>query len=336
MPDFRRTIPLFALLAGLLLAACGHDASRPPTPTLVLPKTYTPTATPLPPTPTPTATPTPPATTTPTPAPSPTATIVSFHHASINGVPYEEFIIMDDEVRAHVREIFAHGLKMGRNPFVFSKMGDSIIANKHFLRDFDGKDPNLRPYNLGAYAHLQDTIDYYSGSFDRSGAAVRPGLNSLMILNPRWTDNEDCLPKENMVDCEIRLNNPSVAIIQLGTNDRANVLAINYDRLVAHLIEEGIIPILFTKADRGGGPNNENNEIIRWIANKYKVPLIDFDRLADTLPHRGLKSDNTHLSAAPRFDYSNPDTFRYGDAIHNLSALMMLDEVRAAISGQAP
>ncbi len=336
MPDFRRLTPFLALLAGLLLAACGQNASRPPTPTLILPKTYTPTATPPPPTPTATDTPTPPATPTPTPVPAPTATPVPAHHNAINGVPYEAYIIMDDAVRTHVREIFAQGLKMGRNPFAFSKMGDSIIANKHFLRDFDGQDPNLRPYNLGDYQYLQETIDYYSGSFDRYGAAVRPGLNSLMILNPRWTDNEECLPRENMVDCEIRLNNPSVAIIQLGTNDRANVLAINYDRLVAHLVEEGVIPILFTKADRGGGPNNENNEIIRWIASKYKVPLIDFDRLADTLPHRGLKSDNTHLSAAPRFDYSDPNTFRYGDAIHNLSALMMLDEVRTAITEPAP
>jgi lysophospholipase L1-like esterase len=135
-----------------------------------------------------------------------------------------------------------------------------------------------------------------------------------------------------MVDCEIRLHNPSIMIVQLGTNDRASSLEIKYDQIVRYLIKQGIIPILYTKADRGGGPNNQNNEIIREIAQTYKVPLIDFDLLASTLPDRGLKSDHTHLSVAPRFNYSNPATFRYGDAVHNLAALIMLDQVRAALS----
>jgi len=247
-------------------------------------------------------------------------------------VPYSAFILMDDAVKAHVREIFSDGLEIGRNPFAFSKLGDSLIANAHFLRVFDLKDPTLGTYDLGDYAYLQETINHYAGSFDRYGAAVQPGLNTLMVFDPKWVKNKECLPGENMVDCEIRLHNPSIMIVQLGTNDRASSLEIKYDQIVRYLIKQGIIPILYTKADRGGGPNNQNNEIIREIAQTYKVPLIDFDLLASTLPDRGLKSDHTHLSVAPRFNYSNPATFRYGDAVHNLAALIMLDQVRAALS----
>ena len=332
---FRRTLLLILLLTGLLgimLTACHKDKTNEPMSPRFTPwSTFTPTPTPALETPTPalaqSSAPQP--TPSPTPISSPTPT--SQHPQEVNGMPFADFIIMDEGVKAHVREIYSNGLELGRDPHAFSKLGDSLIANSHFLRVFDLMEPKLGTYDLGDYDYLQDTIDYYAGSFDRLGAAVRPGLNTIMVFDPKWVENEDCLPGENMMECEIRLHNPSVMIVQLGTNDRASSLEVKYDEIVRYLIEQGIVPILYTKADRGGGPNNQNNEIIRAIAQKYQVPLIDFDILAETLPDRGLKSDHTHLSVAPRFDYSDPATFRYGDAVHNLAALIMLDAVRKTI-----
>ena len=339
MPLLRRYLPLLVLAAGLFLAACGRGAPQP-TPTITLPPTFTPTATPRPATPTPPTTDQVAAVAPPpagTPSPTPTPTPIN-HITTLNDLPYTDFIILGPETEAHVREIYARGQQLGRNPHAFSKLGDSLIATKHFLRVFDGMDPNLGEYNLGDYAYLQETINYFRGSFHRYGRAVRLGMNTRMVFNPKWADEEACGPGINMLDCEIWDHNPSFMFIQLGTNDHRSLSEFrrNYERIVEYLIYHGIVPILFTKADRLADPGNANNQIIRDIARDYHVPLIDFDRLADTLPNRGLKSDNIHLNAPRRYDYSQPETFQHGTAIHSLAALIMLDHLRSLVAQPAP
>ena len=249
-------------------------------------------------------------------------------------MPYSDFIVMNDEVKARVEEIYANGQKMGRAPNAFSKLGDSLIANPYFLRVFDQKDPNLGPYNLGDYLFLQDAIDYYQGSYDRYGVGIHVGLHTWSVFDPMWADKKWCKPNENLLDCEIRLNNPSMMLVLLGTNDDAPQITFetNYDKIVQHIINQGIVPILFTKADRFEGPDNRNNASIKKIAEKYQVPLVDFDNLANTLPNRGLGPDNIHLSIAPSNDYTLPETFRYGNTVHNLATLVMLDRVRNILS----
>ena len=256
--------------------------------------------------------------------------------STINGMPYSEFILMDDAVKAHMEEIYAQGQKMGRNPNAFSKLGDSLIANPYFLRVFDQKDPNLGPYYLGDYAFLQNVIDYYAGSYDRYGVAIHVGLHTWSVFDPMWASKKWCKPGENLLDCEIRLNNPSLMLVLLGTNDDAPQVTFekSYDQIVQHIIDQGIVPILYTKADRFEGPDNRNNISIKKIADKYQVPLLDFDHLADTLPYRGLGPDGIHLSIAPTNDYRLPETFRYGNTVHNLATLVMLDRVQNTLNGQ--
>jgi len=239
---------------------------------------------------------------------------------------------MDEDVRAQVREIYARGQRLGRDPHAFSKLGDSLIANPYFLRVFDQQDPNLGPYVLGDYAFLQPIIDYYRGSYDRYGVGIHVGLHAWSVFDPMWADKNWCQPNENLLDCEIRLNNPSVMLVLLGTNDDAPQLTFetNYEKIVKHIIEQGIVPILYTKADRFEGEDNRNNEAIRKIAGKYHVPLLDFDILAETLPQRGLGPDHIHLSIAPDNDYTRPETFRYGNTVHNLATLVMLDRLQNA------
>ncbi len=354
MSSSRILLSLVIFLAGLTLIACGDRPTVLPLPETVTPApTQAATSTPLPPTDTPTpappaatATPTPAATDTPaatntpaatattvpiaTPEPQPTASPTP--PSTLNGVPYSDFIIMDDETKAHVKEIYARGQELGRNPNAFSKLGDSLIANPYFLRVFDQKDPNLGTYNLGDYAYLQDVINRYQGSFDRYGTGIHVGLHTWSVFDPMWASKEWCKPNENLLDCEIRLNNPSVMLVLLGTNDDAPQATFesSYDKIVAHIIDQGIVPVLFTKADRFEG-DNRNNESIKKIAEKYKVPLVDFDKLADTLPNRGAGPDNIHLSIANSNDYADPDVFRYGNTVHNLATLIMLDRLLAVI-----
>ena len=299
-----------------------------PTPTATLTETITPTGTA-----TPTVTSSPTATATATPTATPTSAAAAIPPA-INGVPLDDFILLDDEVAANIRKIYARGQEMKRNPRAFSKLGDSLIANPFFLRVFDQKDPRLGTYNLGAYAPLQDTIDYYEGSYDRYGAAIKIGLHTWSVFDPMWAKKKLCKPNEHLLDCEIRLNNPSVMVVLLGTNDNVarSYFEKHYDAIVQYIIDHGIVPILFTKADRHEGVDNHNNEAVRALAKKYKVPLVDFDKLADTLPKRGLGPDGIHLQVSRSYDYTRPDTFQYGTAVHNLVTLIMLDRVRATLN----
>ena len=269
-------------------------------------------------------TPTPPPAATETVQPTPTAPTVT-----INGMPADQFIIMPSETRDNVRLISKTGADLGRNPGVFSILGDSLIATPQSLAKWDGDD-----YILGDYAFLQPAIDQYAGSFGRYGASVRVGLHSWSVFDPLWADKEFCNANEDVLACEIRLNNPSVMIIFLGSNDAGSPggFNVNYRQLVEALIEQGIVPILATKADRFEGGDNVNNEIIRQIAADFHVPLLEFDLLADTLPGRGLSSDNVHLTYLEPLDYSSPEIFSVGYPVHNLASLMILDAVRQEIS----
>ena len=286
--------------------------------------TSVPTASPtIPPTPVPTMTATSLPTDTPEPAgPTPTPII-------LNGVSTEDVIIMDDETIDHIREIFALGQELGRDPNAFSRVGASIVATHHFLGRWD-----TGPYDLGPYIHLQPVIDHYQGSYSHVGNAAIQGLTALAVFSPTWASEEDCLPNENVIDCEFRLHNPSILLIALGTNDKWDTVGFdkNLRRLVEHAIAQGIIPVLATKADRFEGEDNRNNEIIRQIAADYHLPLLDFDLIAATLPGRGMGDDDVHLTIFDYYDYNMDLAFVSGYGLYNLTALMMLDQIWQQVS----
>ena len=246
----------------------------------------------------------------------------------VNGVAVEQIVLLPDAVRQHIREVFAHGQSLGNNPRAFSKLGDSTIENPFFLARFDGTE-----YNLGDYRYLQSVIDYFDGSFERQSVAVRRGLHSWSVFNPTWADKAVCQPNETLIACEFRLNRPSVLLIRLGTNDVGipDSFDENLREIVAFSLENSVIPVLGTKADRFEGANNINNTIIRQVATDYQVPLWDFDRVAETIPGKGLDQDNVHLTTFYAHDYTSPTAFQRGHSVHNLTALLVLDAIWQAV-----
>jgi len=124
--------------------------------------------------PTPSLTPSPLPTSIPTPSPTP--------HI-VNGISSQDFIVMDDLTRLHVREIFSKGQSLGRDPQALSRVGDSIIETDQFLVRFGTGD-----YDLGPFSHLQPVVDYFSPSFERYGAGIRRGLTSWMVIDPSRSD----------------------------------------------------------------------------------------------------------------------------------------------------
>ena len=249
----------------------------------------------------------------------------------VNGVPVEHFVVMPPATVANVRRIFARGQELDRNPRAFSKLGDSISLTSHYFARFD-----QRRYNLGIYSALQPTIDTYDHSFERFGMAVRIGLLAWISFRPGVADPQLCRPEEHMVECELRLHNPSVLIIRLGTNDIAPGDA--FERAIRHAIEtsvaEGVIPLLATKSDRFEG-DNRHNETLRALAAEYAVPLWDFDLVAGTLPDRGLGGDAVHLTMYASDDFSDPATLSFGYPLSDLTGLFALDAIRRATTETA-
>ncbi len=257
-----------------------------------------------------------------TPIP-PTPVLAPPQPLSVNGAPFDAIVVMPPEVVAHVREIYAAGQALGRNPNAYAKVGDSTIENPHFMARFDEGG-----YNLGDYAGLQPVIDQFRGSHARDSVAVRIGLHAWTANDPAWAEPGLCLPNETPVACEIRLQNPSIVLIRLGTNDAGvpELFANNIRQILDTAIAAGVIPIIGTKGDFHEG-SDENNAILRALAAEYRVPLWDYARVADTLPGRGLDQDAAHMLTFYSHDYSDPTAFTRGHAMHNLTALMALDAV---------
>jgi hypothetical protein len=265
------------------------------------------TATPLPATPVPTLAPT------STPLPP----------DGVNGIAPEAIIVLPDNVLQSARQIYARGQELGRNPDAYSKLGDSTIENPFFMARFDEG-----PYDLGDYGYLQAVIDHFAGSHGRQGVGVRRGFHSWTVTDPAWADKSLCLPNENSVACEIRLHNPSIMLIRLGSNDAGvpGGFEQNMRQVLDICIDSGVIPVLGTKADRFEG-SDVNNQILRRLAAEYQIPLWDFDLVAGTIPGRGLDVDGVHLTTFYAHNYTSPTAFQRGHSMHNLTALMALDAI---------
>lgn len=274
------------------------------------------------------ATPTPPPalTAVPTSTTPPTATLIPTptlppvpEEIYINGLPPAYFISMPPETVQRSREIFELGQVLGRNPTRFSKVGDSIVDTPEFFTWFDTGE-----YQLGEYTYLQGAIDYFAGSYGRFGVALRDGLNSTAVLDPTWADKDLCLPNETPLACEIRLHNPALIFIHFGTNDWTGTYDANLRQILDYAIEQGVVPVIITKANQVEGGNGRN-QIVRFLAEEYHIPVWDFDLIAATLPNRGLDQDNAHMTIANRPDYTIPGIFNRGYGAFNLSGLMFLD-----------
>lgn len=242
---------------------------------------------------------------------------------AVNDVPIAAFVVMTDDVRQNVRAISMAGRQLGNDPRAFSAIGDSTIGGGLFLERFGaGK------YDLGDYASLQAVIDEFAPSFKRTSVSVRVGQHAWTILNPMWADKKRCAAGESPVDCELRLNKPGMMFIHLGANDTSTGLFGKHMRsAVEYLIQKGVVPVLITKADRREGPANTNNNTLRQLAAEYKIPLLDYDVLAATLPGRGLGRDGVHMTPFYANDYRLPQAFESGHGLHNLAALIALDAV---------
>lgn len=249
---------------------------------------------------------------------------------------WKDLPVIPTGISDRVREIYQRGLEMGNDPNAFSKVGDCHSVNPYFLTDFDLGEG---VYDLGDYASLQPTIDYFHGSFSRTSMAAKKGLSTAGVLASLWSDWKYCSSNETPLDCEFRLHRPSFAIISLGTNEAFDVkkdpstFEGRLRRVIEHSIDQGVVPILSTKADNAEG-NHYINYVTARLAMEYQLPLWNFWRAVQPLPEQGLRNPE-HLTFAPTksyTDFSKPENLNYGMQMRNLTALQMLDLMRREIN----
>ncbi|MCC7359567.1 MAG: SH3 domain-containing protein [Anaerolineales bacterium] len=235
-------------------------------------------------------------------------------------------------VTSHAREIFLNGLALGNKDYVFSMVGDSNTDNPAFLLPFDTGD-----YALGEHDYLQLTIDYFKGSFSRDSAAAVGSYNTAKILNPGDNHDGRCQSSESLLACEYRLNQPSVALILLGSGDQHSWQGFEgrYRQIIEYSIARGVIPVLITKADDlehtdNTAPSGFINAAIRQLAVEYDVPLLDLRLALAALPNLGLGPDNLHYNVPPdgHSAYFDAAHLQYGYTMRNLTALQALDALR--------
>jgi hypothetical protein len=202
------------------------------------------------------------------------------------------------ELTNNAISIYQEGIKSGINPKGFSKIGDCQNIKEAFLGIYD----TTRYFLVGEDLILQSTIDNFSGFFNRDGEAIEQGLNVAAALSPLHANPEICGPSESPLDCELRISNPIFAFISFERwwpNETPPDLYEKYLHLVIQkTISHGTIPILVTKADNIEG-NHIINQIIANLAYEYDVPLYNWWRAAQLLPHRGMdpeRNDGFHIS----------------------------------------
>jgi hypothetical protein len=227
-------------------------------------------------------------------------------------------------LNSYLLELFRHGQELGNDPHAFSKLGDSETFTTWFLAPFD---QSQDIYRLGEYEYLQEVIDYYAGSYDRQSAAARPGFNASSVFAPLWANPEVCQSGETPIACEFRIHQPSVVFILLGTNDlwHQEDYEAQMRRIIEYSLEQGVIPILGSKADNLEGDHSLNRTLYA-LSVEYRLPFWNFWAAVQGIPDNGLDEDNAHLTFAPNH-FDDPQAMRRAWPIRNLTALQVLYEL---------
>ena len=235
-------------------------------------------------------------------------------------------------VSGYAKDLYQQGLVNGNDPNRFSKVGDCQNITTYFLAMFDY--PNQ--YSLGEdFEYLQAAIDHFSGSFSRESIATDGGMNVAAVLAQIWADKEVCESLESPLECELRLNTPSIVLISMEeTWGRDNQIE-NYEKYMRQVIEividAGAVPILTTKASNLEG-NHQINKVIANLAYEYNIPVWNFWLAVQPLKNHGLLEDGFHLTHGLNF-FDNPSNLKNAWPVRNLTALQVIDSVWRQLNG---
>ena len=244
---------------------------------------------------------------------SPTPTLQN--ELGLNPEEWKEWPVLP-VVTTHVQEIYALGQELGRDPHAFSIFGDCQGLPEEFLGRYEISSESYRSLS----ETLQETVDYFDGSLNRESPTVKPGTTTGALLWEDWHEGlYGCKLGETPMDCEIRNNNPAFVIIAVGTHYETRN-RYYMELIIENLLENGIVPILSTKADNREGDHSINLQTAQ-LAIDYNIPLWNFWKTTSHLPDNGLeiRAGEENLGRI----YFNEEVKN----IHRISALETLDTV---------
>jgi hypothetical protein len=303
----RRFSLAMLLLGAILLAACNA-----PVPTGTVPPAASPSWTAGPSPATLTLTPGPSATPDPETTPLPAS-------LGLDPAGWHDWPVVS-VVPENARQIYLRGQSLGNDPHAFSIFGDCQSVPTLFMGRFES---NPAEYEA-LPPDLQETVDWFRGSFNRAAPTVRAGTTTGALLWALWHQNKfTCTSLESPLQCELRIHKPSFVIVQVGTHyeDRNEEYM---RRVLDQLIAAGVVPILATKADDRDPDEHVNNQYAQ-LAVEYDIPFWNFWAAVGGLPDRGLYTQSAEQGMGDI--YLTYDA----QAIHRLTALQILDAVRRAV-----
>jgi endonuclease YncB( thermonuclease family) len=201
----------------------------------------------------------------------------------------------------------------GANPESFSVVGDCLSLPDRLFRRVGASYFTL-PTEMD---HLQSTVDKFSQVWSRKPVTVVSGFVPASVFSSYFADPNLCGTHESPIFCEFRINNPSILFISIGTDQKPGSEAdfeFYMRGIIEFSIEEGVLPIISTKAD----PTAEDFPLNQLMAKLYDIPLWNFWATVQHLPNTGLNpTTGIHLTAE-------------ANEIRRLSALQVLDAVLTA------
>lgn len=187
------------------------------------------------------------------------------------------------EPDVNIREIYARGLALGNDLNAFSLFGDCQARPDEFFGVYE-TDPAAVE---GLPFELQETVAQFTGSFNRESPTAQDGTTPGALLWSQWHRGEfGCTFAETPVECELRTHKPSFVIIQIGSHFESR----NTDYLrtvIDQLLENGVVPILATKADNREKDYRVNRDMA-MLSREYNLPLWNFWASLSDLPNHGL------------------------------------------------
>ena len=302
-------------------------------------RTRTPTAVPTDtPQPTDTSTPTATRTRTATPAPSDTAAPTDTPLPTDTSTPVFDLMdypVLPDITPGQSTRLYAVFAASDNQAGAFAKIGDNAMLDPDFLVPFAAGE-----YDLGDYADLQDTIDFFAVTSVRP--AQDPAINSFDVESVAGYDLETlALPapsdppcsdaNSTVLGCELRATRPGVALVSFGAAGAVTYTPSQWDAALQALVAEsletyGVIPILATipaDADHSAELLAPYNRVIVTVAAGARLPLWN---LGGAMALYGVTDPDSVAPEGPAV--FGEDALQYGMNVRNLTALQVLAVVR--------
>jgi endonuclease YncB( thermonuclease family) len=220
-------------------------------------------------------------------------------------------VISENAVR-----IYERFLGDSADPESFSIIGDCLSLPERLFQKVGGSYFSL-PAELD---YLQTTVEQFRSAWTRQPVTVVSGFVAASLFSSYFADPNLCSSPETPINCEFRINHPSIVFISIGTDQKPGTeddFEYYMREIIEYSLDKGVLPIISTKAD----PTDDDfplNYIMAQLAYEYDIPLWNFWATVQHLPNTGLNPrTGIHLTAE-------------ANEIRRLSALQVLHAVLEA------